>query len=272
MPYTKTDVRISYADYGTGQPVVLAHGWPLSHRMWEYQIGPLAEAGMRCVAYDRRGFGESDKPWDGYNYDTLTSDLAALIEELDLHDIVLVGFSMGGGEVARYLAKHGSDRVAKAVLMSAVTPSLAKSPDNPKGVPEETLQGFGDAMGQDRIAFLADFTRTFFGVDSDDNDVISAPLLNHFLDIAAWANPKATLACAEAFGSTDFTDDVKTIDIPTLIIHGDADQIVPHEATALRAADLITDNRLEVIQGAPHGLTYTHRDRINELLIDFIRN
>ena len=272
MPYTSTQTRISYADYGPsdGKPVVLIHGWPLSHRMWEYQIGALAEAGHRVVAYDRRGFGESDKPWDGYDYDTLTQDLTGLIDELDLRDAALVGFSMGGGEVARYLAPYGSDRVRSAVLMSSVTPAMGKGPDNPNGVPAETLAGFGEAMENDRIGFLDKFNRTFFGVTSDRNDVISAPLLHHFRDIASWANPKATLACAESFGSTDFTDDVKKIDVPTLIIHGDADRTVPYEATALRAAEMIDGSRLETLKGAPHGLFYTHRTQVNELLLDFL--
>ncbi|HMJ76667.1 MAG TPA: alpha/beta hydrolase [Iamia sp.] len=271
MPYTQTDPRIAYADDGEGRPVVLIHGWPLSHRMWEYQVGPLTDAGYRCVAYDRRGFGASDTPSAGYDYDTLTADLAALIDELDLRDVTLVGFSMGGGEVARYLANHGSDRIAQAVLAAAVTPSLAESDDNPKGVPAEALEGFGAALREDRIGFLDGFTRAFFGVGPEgDPDVISEPLLRHFVDIASWAGPRATAACAEAFGGTDFTADMAAFDVPTLIVHGDADQTVPYEATARRAAEMVPDARLEIVDGAPHGLTYTHRQRFNELLLGFL--
>ena len=280
MPYTKSDVSLYYEIAGTGRPVVLIHGWPLSSRMWEYQVPDLVAAGFSCITYDRRGFGDSNRPWDGYEYETLTADLDNLLTELDLHDVALVGFSMGGGEVARYLGTRGSNRVSRAVLMSSVTPYLHHSSENPAGVPVETLEGFGTAMTHDRIGFLEGFGQDFFGLPDGGSpdkaggprDVPSDALTGHFLQIEAFASPSATRDCAAAFGSTDFTADLGQMTVPTMILHGSADKIVPFDATGKRAAKLIAGSRLEVIEGGPHGIWYTHRQKVNELLIDFLNS
>ncbi len=278
MPYTKSDVSLYYEIAGTGRPVVLIHGWPLSSRMWEYQVPDLVAAGYSCITYDRRGFGDSNRPWDGYDYDTLTADLDNLLTELDLHDVALIGFSMGGGEVARYLGTRGSNRVSRAVLMSSVTPYLYHSTENPAGVPAEVLEGFGAAMLHDRIGFLKAFGKGFFGLPDGGSpdkaggprDIPSDALMEYFLQIEAFASPSATRDCAASFGSTDFTADLGQITVPTMILHGSADQTVPFEATGKRAAELIPGGRLEIIEGGPHGIWYTHRQRVNELMIDFL--
>lgn len=280
MPYTKSDVSLYYEIAGTGRPVVLIHGWPLSSRMWEYQVPDLVAAGFSCITYDRRGFGDSNRPWDGYEYDTLTADLDNLLTELDLHDVALVGFSMGGGEVARYLGTRGSNRVSRAVLMSSVTPYLYHSGDNPAGVPAGTLEGFGTALTHDRIGFLEGFGKDFFGLPEGGSpdkaggprDIPSDALMDHFLQIEAFASPSATRDCATSFGSTDFTADLGQMTVPTMVLHGSADKIVPFEATGKRAAELIAGSRLEVIEGGPHGIWYTHRQQVNELLIDFLNS
>lgn len=278
MPFIDSTAKLYYEDAGAGQPVVLIHGWPLTGQMWEYQLPTLVDAGYRCITYDRRGFGQSERPWDGYDYDTLAADLDALMTQLDLRDAVLVGFSMGGGEVARYLATYGHDRVSKAVLMSAVTPSLSKSDANPDGVPEAVLDEFMEGLLNDRIQFLEEFGHAFFGVANTVLGVevkkgqdVSGPLLEHYRDLAAGASPRATRECALAFGGTDFSADLAKIDVPTMVIHGDADKTVPFEATGKRAAAMIAGSRLEVLDGAPHGLWYTHRQQVNDLLVDFLR-
>ena len=214
------EVQLSYKDYGQGRPVVLIHGWPLSKEMWEYQIDDLVSAGFRVIKYDRRGFGKSSKPWNDYDYDTLTADLNSVIEALDLKDAVLVGFSMGGGEAVRYVSKYGSDRVSKLVLISAVTPFLKKTDNNPDGVPGEVFEEMMTQMKKDRIEFLDDFGKKFFGVNLI-NHPVSSPLLDYYRMLASVAAPRATQQCALAFASTDFRSDVKAIKIPTLIIHGD---------------------------------------------------
>lgn len=276
MPYITIDrekdmdVKLSYADYGVGKPVVLIHGWPLSHRMWEKQIGALVSAGCRVIAYDRRGFGESYKPWDGYDYDSFTADLAKLMDRLDLQDATLVGFSMGGGEVARYLSKYGSDRVSKAAFISSVTPYMLKTEDNPDGVDQSVFDGMIEKLQKDRPAFLEGFGKDFVNWDTDGRDLLSEASLRHSWDIAVWASPKATLDCVKAFSETDFRDDLKAITIPTLVIHGDADRIVPFEVSGQRAHQMLKTSQLKVIPGGAHGLTYTHPDEINSLLIDFI--
>ncbi len=276
MPYITIDrekdmdVKLSYADYGVGKPVVLIHGWPLSHRMWEKQIGALVSAGCRVIAYDRRGFGESYKPWDGYDYDSFTADLAKLMDRLDLQDATLVGFSMGGGEVARYLSKYGSDRVSKAAFISSVTPYMLKTEDNPDGVDQSVFDGMIEKLQKDRPAFLEGFGKDFVNWDTDGRDLLSEASLRHSWDIAVWASPKATLDCVKAFSETDFRDDLKAITIPTLVIHGDADRIVPFGASGQRTHQMLKTSQLKVIPGGAHGLTYTHPDEINSLLIDFI--
>ncbi|RDC64915.1 alpha/beta fold hydrolase [Adhaeribacter pallidiroseus] len=266
---TGEEIKIAYADYGSGRPVVLIHGWPLSKDMWEYQVGPLVESGHRVIQYDRRGFGHSEKPWSGYDYDSLTSDLHALIEELDLNDAVLVGFSMGGGEVVRYLSRYGSSRVSKIVLVSAVTPYLGKTEDNPDGVDQSVFAEMLTQIKEDRIGFLDSFGKKFFGVNLI-NHPVSAPLLDYYRMLASVASPRATEQCAIAFAQTDFRQDVQAISVPTLIIHGDADQTVPIEASGNRTASMIPAAQYLVYEGAPHGLFYTHKERLNQDILQFI--
>jgi peroxiredoxin len=274
MPYITTDdqTQIHYVDCGEGKPVVLIHGWPLSHRMWEYQIQTLTDAGYRVVAYDRRGFGESDRPWTGYDYDTLAADLHSLMEILDLEDATLVGFSMGGGEVARYLGTHGSKRVAKAVLVSAVTPFMLKTDDNPNGVPQEVFDEMMESVEDDRIAFLSDFGEDFVNWDDDEEEPVSVDLLGYLHTIGSFASPRATRECITAFATTDFRDDLKKFDVPTLVIHGDADEIVPLEVGGEAAVELIPDAELEVLEDAPHGLNLTHSEELDDLLLDFLES
>jgi len=278
MPYitvaTQDDqpVELYYETQGTGKPVILIHGWPLSGRAWEAQLPALVEAGYQVITYDRRGFGQSSKPWNGYDYDTLAQDLKGLMEALDLQDATIVGFSMGGGEVARYLGKYGSERVSKAVLASAVPPYLFKADDNPDGGLEEAdIQGFLDGVSDDRIAFLNDFTKNFF-TPKDGKLLVSKPMRLYNRDIAAFASAKATLDCVKSFSYTDFRDDLKAFDVPTLVIHGDADQIVPIEASGERSHDMIADSRLHVIEGGPHGINVTHSEEFNKALIAFLNN
>lgn len=264
------EVELSYKDYGSGRPVVLIHGWPLSKDMWEYQIDDLVNAGFRVIKYDRRGFGKSSKPWDGYDYDTLADDLKGLIEQLDLRDAVLVGFSMGGGEVVRYLSRNGSDRVSKIVLISAVTPFLLKTNDNPEGVDESVFADILSKIREDRIGFLDDFGKQFFGINLV-NHPVSTPLLEYYRMLASVALPRATLQCVLAFSQTDFRQDLGAVNVPTLIIHGDADKTVPIEVSGDRTAKMIANSQYLVYDGAPHGLFYTHRRQLNRDLINFIQ-
>ena len=268
---TGEDIQIAYDYFGQGRPVVLIHGWPLSKEMWEYQIDDLVNAGLRVIKYDRRGFGHSSKPWGSYDYNTLTEDLKDLLEELDLRNAVLVGFSMGGGEAIRYLSLYGNDRVAKLVLISSVTPYLGKSSNNPEGVDQSIFEEILTNLKKDRIGFLDEFGKQFFGVNLLSHPV-SAPLLNYYRMLASVASPKATEQCAIAFAQTDFRSDVENIKVPTLIIHGDADKTVPIEASGNRTANLIGGSQYLVYEGAPHGLFYTHKERLNQDLIGFINS
>ena len=261
--------EIFYQDIGAGQPVVLIHGWPLSHRMWEPQVPVLPAAGFRTVAYDRRGFGHSCFASGGYDYDTLTADLNDLLTELDLRDAILVGFSMGGGEVARYLSRYGTERVAKAVLVSSVTPFLGQTADNPDGVPQHVFEGMLKDMTTDRAAFLQAFNKAFFN-DGLLTHPVSQGHLDYAFQIAVMAQPLATVECAKAFGGTDFRPDMAAFTVPTLIVHGDADQIVPIEASGARAAEMLPNAHYEVIEGAPHGLYLTDAEAFNTLLLDFL--
>lgn len=278
MPYvtvaTQNDdpIDLYYEVQGSGKPVVLIHGWPLSGRAWEAQLPALVEAGYQVITYDRRGFGQSSKPWEGYDYDTLAQDLKALMETLDLNDATLVGFSMGGGEVARYLGKYGSERISKAVLASAVPPYLYKADDNPDGGLEDAdIQAFLDGVREDRIAFLNDFTKNFF-TPKDGKLLVSKPMRLYNRDIAAFASPKATYDCVKSFAYTDFREDLKAFDVPTLVIHGNADQVVPLEASGQRSHDMIADSQLYVVEGGPHGINVTHAEEFNEVLIDFLNS
>ena len=264
------EVKISYADYGKGIPVVLIHGWPLNKHMWEYQVSDLVDAGFRVIKYDRRGFGASDKPWDGYDYDTLTDDLHALMEELDLQQAVLVGFSMGGGEVVRYLSRYGSDHVSKIVLISAVTPYMLKTDDNPDGIDASVFAEMMEQIKEDRINFLDEFGKKFFGVNLI-NKPVSGPLLTYYLQQGSIASPRATEKCAESFAQTDFRSDLENINVPVMVIHGDADKTVPIEASGERTARMIPGCDYIVYEGAPHGLFYTNREQLNLDLINFIR-
>ena len=271
MPYfeAKDGTQLYYNDWGTGKPVVLIHGWPLNSDSWEYQSVFLASQGLRVIAYDRRGFGKSAQPWSGYDYDTLADDLAALLDKLDLHDATLVGFSMGGGEVARYLARHGAARVSKAVLLAAVTPFLLKTDDHPEGVDRSVFDQMIDGLQKDRPGFLATFGKQFFGAGML-NFSVSSEILQWASMMALHASPKATLDCVRAFSETDFRADLRAITVPTLIIHGDADATVPIDVAGRAAAALIPNAEFKEYGGAPHALFYTERDRLNEDLLAFI--
>ncbi|MGI9077778.1 MAG: alpha/beta fold hydrolase [Gemmatimonadaceae bacterium] len=275
MPYVKTTgapaTELYYQDLGQGQPVVMIHGWPLSHRMWEGQITALTDAGYRCVAYDRRGFGESGKPAGGYDYDTFASDLNDLMTQLDLRDAVLAGFSMGGGEVARYLGRYGSDRVSKAMLLGAVPPFLLKTPGNSEGVAKTVFDDMLEGVKKDRVAFLDEFFPNFYNYDPASKGA-SADLIPFSKWIAWGASPRGTQQCIVAFGTTDFREDLKKITIPTLIVHGDSDRIVPFAISGKRSHEMIRGSRLEVLKGAPHGFAATHSQQLNELMLDFLRS
>jgi non-heme chloroperoxidase len=262
--------EIYYEDIGQGSPVVLIHGWPLSHRMWEGQVNALVAAGHRCVSYDRRGFGDSGRPTGGYDYDTFTSDLNDLLTSLDLRDVTLAGFSMGGGEVVRYLGRYGTSRVRKAMLIGAVPPFLLKTPDNPGGVDGSVFDGMLEGVMTDRIAFLESFMKNFFnwtpGSGTPSDDVVA------FSKSIAWtASPIGTQQCIVAFGRTDFRADLAKIDVPTLVIHGDRDQIVPIEVSGHLSAQQIAGARLAVVKGAPHGLNATHGAELNALMLEFLK-
>jgi len=262
-------VHINYSDYGTGKPVILISGWPLSKEMWEYQLNALVSSGHRVIAYDRRGFGRSSQPWDGYDYNTLTDDLKAFIDQLKLEDVTLIGFSMGGGEVVRYFSRHGGVGVSKVVLISAVTPYMLKTESNPDGVPQEVFDAIRDEIAEDRIGFLEGFGKTFFGVTLINNP-ISKPLLEYYRSLCAVASPRATSECLKAFSSTDFRSEMKLVNVPTLIIHGDEDKTVPIDTTGKQSAKSIPNNTLIVYDGAPHGLFYTEREKLNADLVRFL--
>ena len=254
---------------GAAGTVVLIHGWPLSWRMWEPQIGPLTEAGYRVIAYDRRGFGSSAFPWGGYDYDTFAADLKDLLDELDLDDVTLVGFSMGGGEVARYFGRYGAERVGKAVFVSSVAPFMLKTDDNPDGVPQEEFDKMKQGVKDDRPKFLDGFTKQFlnWGVVSHP---VSEEMRQYSWAVSTMAQPKATLDCIAAFGETDFRPDMSKITVPTLFVHGDDDQVVPIDVSARQGHKMVQGSHLEEISGAPHGLNLTHTDRFNEILLGFL--
>jgi len=263
------DINIYYEDYGSGKPVVLIHGWPLSSSSWEKQIPSLMEAGYRVIAYDRRGFGQSSKPASGYNYDTLAEDLNKIMTKLNLRAAALVGFSMGGGEVARYLGKYGSERVSKAVFMSAIPPFLLKTSDNPEGVDGSVFDGMKKAIKADRPAFLTEFFSNFYNVDILKGTKISDEVVRLSWNIGSSASPKGTLDCVSAW-LVDFREELKRINIPVLIMHGDADRILPLAATGKRTPEFVKGSRLVVIKGAPHGMNWTHAEEINRELLAFL--
>ncbi|MBY6707437.1 alpha/beta hydrolase [Rhodococcus sp. BP-241] len=262
-------IDLHYQDRGEGAPVVLIHGWPLNERSWEPQIVALLDAGHRVVTYDRRGFGSSSQPESGYDYDTFAADLSVLLETLDLRDVTLVGFSMGGGEVVRYLAKYGNDRIAKAVLAGAVPPYLYKSEDNPDGgLDDETIAGFENGVEEDRNAFLDGFATNFFSANGELK--VSEEDRQYAVDMSAEASTPAILGCIEAFARTDFREDMPKIDVPTLVIHGDADAIVPFEVSGKRSHEAIANSTLVLVEGGPHGFNTSHPDRFNQELLAFL--
>jgi non-heme chloroperoxidase len=263
------NVNLYYEDHGAGRPVVLVHGWPLSGASWEKQVPALLDAGRRVITYDRRGFGKSSRPAFGYDYDTMAEDLHKLITKLDLRDAALIGFSMGGGEVARYLGRHGSERVSKAVFISAVTPFLLKTPDNPQGVDRSVFEGIKQGVVADRPAFLSKFLSDFYNVDLFGGTKVSDEAVQLSWIVAAEASPKGTLDCVSAW-LTDFRDDLRRIDIPTLVIHGDADRICPFPATGKRMPEFVKGTRLVVVEGGPHGINWTHAESVNRKLLEFL--
>ncbi|MBZ4191899.1 alpha/beta fold hydrolase [Niabella beijingensis] len=263
------EIRIAFFDYGQGQPVVLIHGWPLSMEMWEYQLAGIVDNGNRVIKYDRRGSGRSSKPWTGYDYDTLAADLNELLVQLDLRNAVLVGFSMGGGEVIRYLKNYGRSRVSSAVLVSTILPFLIQTADNPEGVRADVFDDMISKIKSDRIGFLDSFFKQFFGTALLDR-TISKPLMEYYRDLAAHAPQHSTLACIKNFSGTDFRDELGTIDLPLLLVHGAEDLIVPREASADRLKQYFPDAGYAVYAGAPHGLFYTHRERLTRDLVNFI--
>ncbi len=275
MPYFEAEkgstksIKLYYEDSGTGKPVIFIAGWPLCSSMWEYQVTQLTQNGLRCITFDRRGFGKSDWPFDGYEYDTLAGDLKALIDTLDIKDITLVGFSMGGGEIARYFSKYGGEKVTKVVLISSVVPYMLQTADNPDGVPQQIFDNMLTAMTADRPAFFESFNKDFYG-ESLLNNAVSNAYLDNCLIAAMNASPFAAIECAKAFSSTDFRSDVLKINVPTLIIHGDKDKTVPVKATGMQTAGMIANAVFKVYEGAPHGLWFTEKEKLNKDLIDFI--
>jgi non-heme chloroperoxidase len=265
------DIEIYYEDHGAGQPVVLIHGYPLNGHSWEKQERVLLQAGHRVIAYDRRGFGASSQPTVGYDYDTFTADLNTLLEHLDLNDIVLVGFSMGTGEVTRYLGKYGSARVSKAALFGAIPPFLLKTSDNPEGVEESVFDGIKAAVIADRPAYFKDFLDNFYNVDENAGTRISDQAWQNSFIVAVGASAYAAHACVDTW-LTDFRGDLPKIDVPTLLVHGTADRILPYEATAKRLPGLIENLKFVTVDGGPHNIAWTHSKEVNKALLDFVES
>ena len=273
MPFIKThdQTDLYVKEWGTGRPVILLHGWPLSADSWDDQAMAIADAGMRAIAYDRRGFGRSGQPWSGYDYDTLTDDLATVMEQTGAKDAALVGFSMGGGEVARYMSRHSGKGVAKAALISSVVPFMLKTPDNPDGTDQSKFDEMTRGMKEDRAKFFAGFFKDFYGVS-----LVSHPVSDEFVhsswNVAMQAGLKPTLACAKSFATTDFRHDLPAFRCPTLIIHGTSDKTVPIDAAGRAAAKGISNSELLEYDGEPHGLFATAKERFTNDLLRFLRS
>jgi non-heme chloroperoxidase len=261
---TKDDVKLRVKDWGMGRAVVMMHGWPLSSDTFDELGMAIANAGMRAIAYDRRGFGRSQQPWGGYDYDTLADDLAAVIEQTKASDVTLIGFSMGGGEVARYLTRHGAANIRQAVLIASIVPYMLKTPDNPNGVEQSVFDGMGKAIAADRAAFWPPFFKSFYGAG------VSQPILDWSCDVSMQASLPATLGCAKAFSTTDLRADLQSFTVPTLIIHGTADETVPIDASARAAAKGIAGSTLIEYEGGPHGLLASHKDRLTADVLAFL--
>lgn len=270
--FTTTDgTNIFYKDWGSGQPIVFSHGWPLNSDAWEDQMLFLANNGYRVIAHDRRGHGRSEQVWNGNDMNTYADDLGALIEKLDLKDAILVGHSTGGGEVAKYIGRFGTKRVAGAVLVGAVTAGMLKTENNPDGLPMSVFDGIRAGVSKDRAQFFKDFTIPFFGANRDGSKV-SDGLRETFVILGMQAGLKAVLDCIAAFSENDFTEDLAKFDVPTLIIHGDDDQIVPIDVTARRTNKLVKSSELKVYKGGAHALPVTEKDKINQDILDFARS
>jgi len=263
-------IDLYYEDHGSSKPVVLIHGYPLSGASWEKQVAALLDAGHRVITYDRRGFGKSSQPTTGYNYDTFAEDLLKLVTQLELRDFALVGFSMGGGEVARFLGKYGSKGVSKAVFISAVPPFLLKTPDNPEGVDGSVFEGIQKAVVADRYAFFTEFFKNFYNTDLLLGKRVSEQAVQASWNVSAGASATACLACVSTWHE-DFRNDLTRVDVPTLVIQGDADRILPITASGLRTAKLIKGARLLVVKDGPHCITWTHAEQVNGELLEFLR-
>jgi len=281
MPHEKVgqensgDIEIYYEDLGTGQPVVLIHGFPLNGHSWEKQTAMLLDQGFRVIAYDRRGFGDSSQPSCGYDYDTFAEDLDKLMTKLDLRDAVLIGFSMGTGEVTRYLSTFGSERVSKAILIGVIPPFLLKTDDNPEGVDQSVFDGIKEAIVADRPSYFTTFLENFYNVDKLGGGILSTARITDEAVQVSWniavkASAVGTLKCVDTW-LTDFREDLPKINVPTLIIHGDDDRILPFESTAKRLPELIKNSRLVVIEGGPHAIIWTHADEVNPEILKFLR-
>ncbi|SEG47532.1 Pimeloyl-ACP methyl ester carboxylesterase [Bryocella elongata] len=276
MPYLKvgeensSDISIYYEDRGTGRPIVLIHGWPLSGASWEKQGSALLAAGYRVITYDRRGFGRSSQPSEGYDYDTLAKDTYHLLEALDLKDVALVGFSMGGGEVARYMGKYNEGRVTKVCFMASIAPALRKDGNNPEGVPPEVFEGIKQAIEKDRFAQLEGFLKLFYNKKLVGGTDISDAAIHASFNVGCGSSYIAYLSCVDAW-LEDFREDLKQITVPTLVIHGDEDQILPIDATGGRVPALIPGSKLHVVKGGPHGLNWTHATEVNLALLEFLK-
>jgi len=274
MPYVtvgnenSAPIKLHYEDHGVGRPVVLIHGFPLNGRAWERQERALLAAGFRVITYDRRGFGRSSQPVTGYEYDTFAADLDKLLSTLDLQGVCLAGHSMGGGEIARYLGRYGSDRVRRAAIVSGIPPYLLKTPETPNGVPQEVFDEIAGALTADRAAYFTEWNKNFFNLDETLGKRISAEVVQDAWNTAVGASPEGTIACVATW-HTDFRADLPKIDIPVLVLHGTADRILPIEACGPRTHELIPGSEYVAIEGAPHGLTWTHADEVTGHLLRF---